>query len=384
MPPKAHSTLGPSSAARWISCPASVALSAELPERDDSSPYAEEGTAAHALAEIESRYRLLGMDDARHRADLDEWRVRYSADYSESEIMGFITRYVDRVEEALDSHPHSVLLLEQRMDTGVPGCWGTGDAVIVSPEHIHVLDLKYGRGVAVSAEGNPQLRLYALGALNEFGDLLGEVQSVSYSIVQPRLGEESTETLNTPELLEWRDNTVLPSVKLIDKGERVFGPSESACRWCPVAGECRVRRDFLAREEFGDPDLLSDAEIGEELSRVKQLRHWCDSVERAGLDRAYSDGRTIPGWKVVRSNGRRVITDTTRAIELLAGAGHPSDEVSSVKLKGIGELEKLVGKSLSDILGELIIKTEGKPSLVPASDRRRALDPTTSAAEDFS
>ena len=384
MPPKAHATLGPSSAARWISCPASVALSAELPERDDSSPYAEEGTAAHALAEIEARYRLLGMDDARHRADLDEWRVRYSADYSESEIMRFITRYVDRVEEALDSHPHSVLLLEQRMDTGVPGCWGTGDAVVVSPEHIHVLDLKYGRGVAVSAEGNPQLRLYALGAMNEFGDLLGEVRSVSYSIVQPRLGEESTETLNTPELLEWRDNTVLPAVKLIDKGERVFGPSESACRWCPVAGECRVRRDFLTREEFGDPDLLSDAEMGEELSRVKQLRHWCDSVEKAGLDRAYSDGRTIPGWKVVRSNGRRVITDATRAIELLTEAGHPSDEVSSVKLKGIGELEKLVGKSLSDVLGGLIIKTEGKPSLVPASDRRRALDPTASAAEDFS
>lgn len=385
MPPKGHSSLGPSSAARWLSCPASVLLSERCPKDDTGSVYAAEGTAAHALAEIEARYELIDRNKESYLQNIKQWDSTYADEYSREDMTRHVHKYIDQIRAALDSEDGSILLLEQHMDTGVPGVWGTGDAVVISPRSIYVIDLKYGQGTPVNAIGNPQLRLYALGALNTFGDLLGTVETATATVVQPRLGSISSETLSVDELLTWRDTEVSPVVKEIDSGSMRFGPGESACRWCPVAGECRARRDFLVARDFsGDPDLLDDSEVGEELKRLSQIRHWCDSLESVAFDRIYSQGRNIPGFKVVAGRGRRVISDPPAAIQCLIDHGFPAEKVAEFKIRPLGQLEKLIGRSeMPEILGQYIEKKDGKPSLVSDSDPRPPLDPTNSAISDF-
>lgn len=383
MPPKGHANLGPSSAARWLSCPASVPLAAAAPTPPET-PYAAEGTAAHALAEIYARFELIDHDEARRDHALAHWDAKYAAEYDRRDMDRHVGKYVDQVRAALDSEPHSVLLLEQRMNTGVPGVWGTGDAVVVSPRLVHVLDLKYGQGVPVNAVGNPQLRLYGLGAMNEFGDLLGSIEEVAVTVVQPRLGSVSSETLTVDELTEWRDTVVMPAVQKVEDGAGDFGPGEAACRFCPVAGECRARRDFLVARDFGDPDLLDDEEVGAELERVAQIRHWCDALEGVAFDRIYTEGRSIPGFKVVAGRGRRVITDAPAAIQTLIDAGYQPEQVAEFKVLPLGKLEKLVGRAdLPELIGDYITKKEGKPSLVGEADPRPPLTVASSAAADF-
>ena len=251
MPPIGHASLGPSSAGRWLTCTASVRMAEEFPNPKAESSFAEEGTAAHALAELEARREFLGLSEDDYAAGLAGWRESWGEKYDEDEIRENVLVYVAEVGRALRADPMSSLLLEQRMETGVDGCWGTGDAVVISPSSVHILDLKYGMGVPVGAVGNPQLRLYGLGGLETFGSLIGDIERVTVTIVQPRLDSISSETLTTSELLAWRDEVVIPAVREIDSGRDHFQPSESACRFCPVAGECIARRDFVLSGDFG-------------------------------------------------------------------------------------------------------------------------------------
>lgn len=383
MPPQDHAQLSPSAAVRWLQCPVSVAL-ADQAGPEEASPHAMEGTAAHALAEIEARYELIDLNEAAHKAALAKWDTEFGSQYDKAEMLRHVGKYVDQVRAALDGLPHSVLLLEQRMDTGIPGVWGTGDAVVVSPEAIHVLDLKYGRGVPVDAARNPQLRLYGLGALRCFGDLLGDVETVSMSIIQPRLGSFSTETLPVRELEAWREGVVMPAVERIAQGSMVASPSEGACRWCPVAGECRARRDYLTSQDFSEPPLLDDAELATEVARIAQLRSWCDAVEKCAFKRVYEDGRDLPGLKVVRGRGRRVITDQPAAIQTLIDHGYGAEQVADFKVKPLGQLEKLVGKKdLPGIIGTYMERREGPLSLVGEDDPRPSVTRESSAVEDF-
>lgn len=383
MPPQDHAQLSPSAAMRWLQCPASVLL-ADQAGPEEASPHAMEGTAAHALAEIEARYELIDLNEAAHKAALARWDAEFGAQYDKTEMLRHVGKYVDQVRAALDSLPHSVLLLEQRMDTGVPGVWGTGDAIVVSPEAIHVLDLKYGRGVPVDAARNPQLRLYGLGALHCFGDLLGDVETISMSIIQPRLGSFSTETLPVRELEAWREAVVMPAVEQIRQGSMVASPSEGACRWCPVAGECRARRDHLTEQDFREPPLLDDGELAAEVARISQLRSWCDAVEKCAFKRVYEEGRNLPGLKIVRGRGRRVITDQPAAIQTLIDHGYGAEQVADFKVKPLGQLEKLVGKKdLPEIIGAYMERREGPLSLVGDDDPRPSVTRGSSAAEDF-
>lgn len=381
--PQDHAQLSPSAAVRWLQCPASVLL-ADQAGPEEASPHAMEGTAAHALAEIEARYELIDPNEAAHREALARWDAEFGSQYDKTEMLRHVGKYIDQVRAALDSLPHSVLLLEQRMDTGVPGVWGTGDAVVVSPEAIHVLDLKYGRGVPVDAARNPQLRLYGLGALRCFGDLLGDVETVTVSIIQPRLGKFSSETLPVRELEAWREGVVMPAVERIAQGSLVASPSEGACRWCPVAGECRARRDYLTEQDFSEPPLLDDAELAAEVARVSQLRSWCDAVEKCAFKRVYEDGRDLPGLKIVRGRGRRVITDQPAAIQTLIDHGYGAEQVADFKVKPLGQLEKLVGKKdLPEIIGTYMERREGPLSLVGEDDPRPSVTREASVVADF-
>lgn len=399
--PDEHARLSPSAAKRWISCPASVRLAAAVPPEPDS-PYAAEGTAAHALGERKAATELLdapeagglpaGLEDAARDAgwDLDEMHEHTDT-------------YVELLRERLSAVPHSVLMLERRVTTGLPMCWGTSDAVIVSPEHVEIVDLKYGAGVPVSAYENPQLMLYGVGALDTFGDVLGTTQRVVMTVFQPRAGdgEPSSFVMDADELRAWRDSLVPVAQEALAGSDR-FGPSEDACRWCPVKGTCRARHDWSIRQDFtAQPDLLTPEELGEILHDLPGIRAWVRDVEAAALAQAHDTGTEIPGWKVVLSGGVRKVLDVDAALERFEAAGLAREVVTKppvVELLGLGDLERQLkalpkikpegatrarAPKLEDVLGDLVTKTDGKPSLVPADDPRPAHDRDAAAAREF-
>lgn len=376
-------------------------MEAALPKgSNEDSVYAREGTIAHALGEIEASLHFGLITKRKYTAALRAWRKEFDAQGYPAdtllEMQVHIKAYVALIAERLARRPHSRVLLEQRMDSGVPTCWGTSDVVIVSPTHVEIIDLKYGAGVPVYAHDNSQLRLYGCGALDTFGDILGETDTVYTTIFQPRaMDEPSTEELTPEELRTWRQDIVMPAATLALGNNAPFGPSEKACRWCPVAGICRARVEKAVAVDFGEPyreeqlapaapEALTPEELGLVLQRVPEIKAWCAAVEAHALEAAYGQGQHIPGWKVVKSGGQRRITDHAAAIQTLIDAGYKAEQVADFKVKGIGVLEKLVGKKEFPVLLDgLIGKTDGKESLVPESDGRQAITPTGQAAADF-
>lgn len=377
-----HATLSPSSAERWISCPASVLLSEQAPEEQESV-YAREGTACHALAELRARHTLIQAIpryDQKRAAWIKEFDIAPDA---EAEMLEHADAYVDFLRERLAATPGAQLLLEQRLPTGIPNSWGTSDAIIVSPTVVESIDLKYGMGVRVEAHGNPQLRLYGVGALDTYGDLLGDVEVVRLTVFQPRLGHVATEELSAQELRDWRDS-ILPIAKSALEPGAPFGPSEDACRWCPMSGRCKPQMEWATARDFGlEPNVLDDEELAGALDQLPAIKMWVAAVEAYTLHRAFSEGKPIPGYKVVQSGGKRSVVDHEGLIEAAVLLGFPEDAVSTRKAKGIGELEKLLKRSFDMVAGPFVKKGEGSPSLVPESDRRESINPEARAAEDF-
>jgi hypothetical protein len=357
-------------------------------ERDRPGPYAIEGTNAHTLAEIKTRKLILNESVP---GAYDEWQAVTPRD-QQDEMHQYTAQYSLFVKRAMEAIPDSVLLLEQRVHPGVPECWGTSDAVIVSPTLIHVIDFKYGRGVPVDAEENPQGKLYALGALEEYGDLLGEVETVRISIFQPRIDHNSTWEVSAEALRRWRDETVIPLAEEALSPDAHFGPSEEACRFCPAAGECSARANLVLQEfadrpmpeAIDDQDFMTPEQIGHALGMLKQIRSWCDDVEETALQKAYSEGVEIPGWKVVMSGGRRGVSDETHAVQTLIDYGYTAEQVARLKLQTIGNLEKLMGKEkLEELLKGQLVKSDGRPSMVREDDKRPAASPEARVKEMF-
>lgn len=389
-----HARLSPSSAHRWIECRASVREAEKLPDlTEEPSEYALEGTNAHWLAELRARVEFGLCTEAEYRAGLKEWETAVPDEETRAEMEHHTDGYIDLLRERLQQ-PGAALFVEQRMDSGVPESWGTSDAVVVTPSTVEIVDLKYGAGVPVQAAGNPQLRLYALGALETYGNLLGETTSVSMTVYQPRVGNVSTETLEAAALRLWRDEVATPAAEeaLYSPTPR-FGPSESACRWCPLAGVCRARMEWATAADFGDltetpaePTTLTPEELGQVLPRLKSITSWAKDVEAAALTMAYSEGTAIPGYKVVRSGGARKIVDDAAAIQRLIDMGFSAEQVARpVQAATFSTLEKLLGKDgVAEHLGDLITRTEGREALVPEHDKRPAISPAVDAAADFS
>jgi hypothetical protein len=385
--PSSHAKLSPSSSERWITCPASIKMSAEIPPAP-SSPYAAEGTAAHALGELKAQLRFGMIKDSSYAKGVDAWRREFAADIVDEDEMHVHTdAYVELLVERLELRPNSTIMLEQRMDTGVPRSWGTSDAVIVSPVHVEIVDFKYGAGVAVEAEGNSQLRLYALGALDTYGDLLGETEDVLMTVHQPRMNHVLTAEMTADALRAWRADVAIPAAELALGDDAPFGPSDTACRWCPASGQCRAQLEAVFAAPLDvDPKVLTADDIAEVLPKIPEIRNWLKAFEEAALARAYSHGEHLVGYKVVMSGGIRQITDHPAAIRKLIDAGYDPEEVSVTKAKGIGELDKLVkrdGFKVEDLLGELVGRTDGRPSLVPESDKRASIQPNSEAVKEF-
>ena len=359
-----------------------------VPKEDDrGSDFAMEGTMAHELGEIIGQFTF-GYIDAKEllRKERAWKKAAASMPFVDiDETYGHVTNYIAFLKEKAAEIEDSTVLLEQRMNTGVPECWGTSDAVIVSPEKLHIVDLKYGRGVVVDVEDNSQLLLYACGALDTFGDVLGETEEILMSIYQPRVGNIVTHSISADDLRAWREK-IIPIAEEALAGSDRFGPSPDACRWCPAQAICRPRVEMMTEVDFAQPlDTISLEELSELLTHLPDIEQWCSAVADYALKTVYSDGAEIPGWKVVKSGGRRSIKDQTAAIQAFIDHGYDAEKVADFKTKGLGELEKVAGsrQQLEKILGNLIVKSEGSPSLVPESDKRESINPHQQASKDF-
>ncbi len=378
MPAVGHALLSASSAHRWLACPPSARLCAETPESDPSEAAAE-GTLAHAICEAKINAYLKGKKP-RTPAKLLKHELYKKA--MEEHTDAFLDYVIELYSKAQERSADALLLTEQRLDFSdwVPEGFGTGDVIIIADGIMDVVDFKYGKGVPVSAENNPQLRLYGLGALGEFEDLYN-IDVVHLHIFQPRLDSVTTETLATSELRAW-GYQIRPVAQLAAEGNGEFCAGEH-CRFCHVSATCRARAEKqleLAAYDFTDAPLLTSDEIGDILSRVDELTSWAKTVKDYASRQAIEHGEHFDGWKLVAGRSIRKITDEDQAVLALMDDGYRASDV--MKIKGLGELEELVGKKrLTELLGDLIVKPAGKPTLVPDTDKR----PTwNSAQQDFS
>lgn len=377
----AHAILSPSGSGTWLQCPASIRMCRDLP-RDEGSVYALEGTQFHLLCEVTARYRLLGGSEEDYIDGMIEWATGTADEWQEDQLR-YVEHWIAFLRDVLDEEPGATLHLERRVDTGVPGCWGTADVTIEGDSHLRVIDIKYGQGIRVDAEDNSQLKLYGLGALGLVENPT-KIHEVIVTVWQPRMNNISDFTITRKKLEAWREE-ITPIAQLALSEDAPFGPSESACRFCPAAGICKARTRYLLDQDFGNPDFLTGEEMAEAYARTSELKRWIADIEDAALKRAYEEAGSVPGYKVVRSGGRRKIMDEAKAIDVLIKAGYDEDDVASRKIATLGELDKLAGDAdkLQQVLGDLLVKSEGRLSLAPDSDPRPPADAVHSAQEDF-
>lgn len=388
--PSEHAPLGPSAAERWLVCTASVRLSNEVAGYDDSA-YAREGTLAHTCAENDARFALGMQTAAQHRKAHKAFVAACKAEGLTAEQVSDIEDHAAAYAQLLvmfrdEMGPGTVVFLEERVYPGVPQCWGTGDAVLVSPTRIKAVDFKYGSGVRVIVNNNPQLKLYGLGALEGFGDVVGDTEMVEIVIFQPRVNPEPVSEEWTPqELRDWRRDVVLPKAAEALSEEGVFVPGEDQCRWCPAAGICRARMEAATAEDFStDPDIIGDDELAEILERLPQIEAWAKAVRDVAFRKVYEMGHRVGGWKVVKTEGKRSITDVEVATERLLAAGYAKEDVTRVQAQTLGHLEKLVGKEkLPTVLGDVLKKGDGSKVLAPEDDPRPPINAITAAQADF-
>lgn len=369
-----HSILSPSGSHRWLNCTPSARLEQEF--ADTESEAAKEGTAAHALCEHKLKRAL------RRRSK------RPVSDYDSDEMEECSDAYVDFVMEQYEAAKlvckDPVVLIEQRLDFSnyVPDGFGTGDCIIVSDDRIHIVDFKYGTGVLVEAEDNPQMKLYALGAL-EIYDPLYDIREASMTIFQPRRENVSTWTISVEELRDWAENVLKPKAKMAYDGEGDYLPGEW-CTFCRAAVRCRARAEEklkLAQTEFRLPPLLTDAEIEEILTVLPDLTKWANEITAYVTDAAVNHGKEWSGFKVVEGRSIRRYRDEEKVAEAAMEAGYT--DIYRRSLITLTEMQKLMGKqNFEEILGDLIYKPPGKPTLVPRSDKRPAMN-TTNAINDF-
>ena len=374
MTPSDHALLSASGAHRWLNCTPSARLESDEPE--STSAAAEQGTAAHALAEHKLRRALKQRSKRPVSAWIDDEMETLTDDY-----VSFVQEHISIAQETCGDPQ---VLIEQRLDFShiVPGGFGTGDCVIIAEPTLQIIDLKYGQGVLVEAVNNPQLMLYALGALHAFGSLY-DIETVSVTIYQPRRANVDTWEISVAELEQWAETEVKPKAELASAGEGEFCPG-SWCQFCRIAPTCRARAEAnlqLAKLEFVPPAELSDAEIADVLTRIPQLKTWASDVEAYALSKAVNQGVVFEGFKLVAGRSVRKYTSEKDVAAAAEAAGYR--DIWDRKLITLTAMEKLMGKpAFNEILGDLVTKPAGKPTLVPASDKRPALD-LVSAATDF-
>ena len=369
-----HAILSASSSHRWLHCLPSARL--ELEFENTSGEAAKAGTAAHALSE----HKLKKALRIRSKRPTSE----YDSDEMEECTDAYVDFIMEQVELARKSCTDPIVLIEQRLDFScyVPDGFGTGDCVIISDDRLHIVDFKYGIGVLVDAENNPQMKLYALGAL-EIYDSLYDIKEVSMTIFQPRRENVSTWTVPVEELKAWAEEELKPKAAKAYQGEGEYIPGPW-CTFCRASIRCRARADEklkLAQKEFKMPPLLTDSEIEEILNIIPDLTKWAGEITAYATDAAVNHGKEWSGFKVVEGRSIRKYTDEDAVAERAVESGY--EDIYRKSLIPLTEMQKLMGKTkFEEILGGLIVKPPGKPTLVPKTDKRVAMN-VTNAKNEF-
>lgn len=383
--PELHAKLSSSASKRWLGCPGSVKLSEHYP--NGSSIYADEGTIAHGVAE-----GMISKDDKlvqKYKVEADKfYREHPELNGTFLEMKMILQPYVDYVLEEYAEQVHedeaAQLMTEERVDLTeyIPGGFGTSDVVILRQGRLHIIDLKYGKGVAVSAEDNPQLKLYALGTLARF-DMLYDIEDVVMTIYQPRLDNVSTDTIKAKDLYAWGEEVIKPGAQLALSEDAPVHAGDW-CQFCPARYDCKERaRDAMELQKYLGQMVLSPEEIAEILGKIDRLTKFAEDIKDSALTKAL-DGEKIPGWKVVEGRSiRKYVGSEEEIVRQCEGAGYDQALLYERKLLTITNMEKLMGKKqFAEVLGAYVEKPEGKPTLAPESDKRPAIT-NNSAAEDF-
>lgn len=376
--PDKHAKLSCSSSMRWINCPGSVHLSEYFPQ--STSIYADEGTIAHLYLEESVK------DDPQGRqAALDKAAAFYkehpemgdSANSIRDNIDAMMAWILSEYQKEKAADPAVEVYSEQQVDlmAYIPDGFGTTDVTIARTGFIHIIDLKYGKGVPVHAEGNTQLRLYALGML-EMLDMIYDIRQIRMTIYQPRLANISTDEISASDLREWGSEVIRPAARLALSEDAPFSAG-SWCQFCPARKTCRCRADhMMALENYRIKTTLTDGEIGHILGEIDDLTKWAEDLKAAALTKI-QEGGDIPGWKVVEGKSNRKFKDGTEEKAIVAAArkaGFEKALLYETKMLTLSQIEKLMGKkTFTEALGQYVVKPQGKPTLVPESDKRASI-----------
>lgn len=375
-----HALLSASGASRWLNCTPSARLEEKFP--NITTEYALEGTLAHALAEITTKYWLgeISEIDFENQRDTlaksEDGQKFYNAEMQEH-ANDYAKLISDKLKEARKLCTDAFAELEVKVDFSrwVPDGFGTSDCVIISDNCLEIIDLKYGKGHRVDATNNPQMRLYALGAIEYYGTLY-DIRNIKMTIYQPRLsGVQSTDEITVEELLDWANNTVLPKAKQAFAGKGKFAPSEEACKFCRAKAECKARyeQNLKLFDEAEDPLLITPEEAGKVLEKATDIKAWLKDLEDL-VQSTLLEGTPVTGWKIVAGRSNRVISDEAKLVEAFKNAGYDAALLYEKKLLTLTQLEKDFGaKHFAEIAGSVIVKPQGKPTLAPETDNRPAM-----------
>ena len=369
-----HALLSPSSSHRWMNCTPSAMLEAEFENKSSSA--AEEGTAAHAFCEHKLK-KALRMRSKRPVSD-------YDTDEMQEHTDAYVEFVLEQLEIAKQTCKDPIILIEQKVDFSdyVPDGFGTADCLIVSDDKLQIIDIKYGLGVLVEAEENPQMKCYALGALAIY-DSLYDITEVSMSIFQPRRENVSTWTVLVEDLRAWAEEELKPKAEMAIRGDGDFCAGEW-CQFCRAAVKCRARAEEklkIAQEEFKLPPLLTDEEIEEILPILPDITKWANDIAAYALESAVHHGKEWNGYKVVEGRSNRKYFDEDAVAK--AAKEHGYTDIYKQSLINITEMQKLMGKKdFEEIIGGLLIKPQGKPTLVPVTDKRQPMN-VANVKDDF-
>lgn len=381
--PEVHAKqFGPSGAVKWLNCPGSALLEANLP--DTTSTYAAEGTLAHSLGELKLRKKFEVMSQSTYTRRLN--KLKKDPLY-QTEMDGYTDEYVEYITEiaiGFDKTPFVAIEKQVSFEAYAPGGFGTSDCIVIGGNTMYVIDLKYGKGKPVSAEQNPQGMLYALGALNAYA-LFYPVETVVIAIVQPRLNNISEYQISREELEQWGMEVVKPAAEKILNQADEYHPGEWCDKgFCKARDRCRARcnqQTALEDFKFALPPMLTNEEVGDILKRAQSLKSWVSQLEDYAL-KAVLDGKPIPGWKAVEGRRSRRFTDLDRAFDTLRENGIDDALLYERNPLTLAKVEKLLGKKTFDeLVGGMVITDLGKPTLVTETDRREPYN--TGAAKDF-
>lgn len=374
-----HALLSPSASHRWLHCTAAPRLEEGI--KDEGSDYAAEGTLAHAYCAMKLK-NFLGLPTDGEKEEIAALQEKYGtgemAEYTDT----YVTIVLEKYNAARAATPDALLLVETRLDFSdyVPEAFGTADAIIIADGTMEVIDFKYGKGVKVSAVENPQMMIYALGAYARFA-FEYRIDNLRATIVQPRIDNLSEYEITVEELTAWAANVLAPAAEKAYKGEGPQTPG-AWCQFCKVKNQCRALANKCKEVVAVDPKLITPEELAKDvLPMVPIVKTWISGVEDFALAQALS-GIQLPGWKIVEGRSVRKITDTDSVAAVLTKNGYKQNDIfKPVEMRTITDLEKLVGKKqFAAMCGEWINKPQGKPTLAPEGDKRKAIDPI---ADDF-